>query len=100
MVRRCAGAALGMAVAFAYAINQCLRVTPYLNLGGNSDVSGYENAPGVSLVQFMDGSVYTYTDASAGADNIVAMHALAVAGQGLNSFIDAAVYSLYESKSP
>lgn len=75
-------------------------MTPYLNLGGNSDVLNYENTAGLSQVQFRDLSTYLYTDASAGPDNIVVMQALGLAGQGLNSFINFNTSKKYASKSP
>ena len=70
----------------------------YANHGGDSGVVSYEISPGSIEVTFSDGSTYLYTDQSAGADNIAQMHALARAGQGLNSFINRNVKKGYASK--
>lgn len=62
---------------------------PYANLGGNSNVTSYENGEGYIIVQFATGywKNYTYTYASAGSSTILQMQRLADSGQGLNSFI-------------
>ncbi|HUT97480.1 MAG TPA: hypothetical protein VM054_00215 [bacterium] len=70
----------------------------YANLGGNSNVVGYELGAGTIIVYFRDGHSYLYTDASAGPDNIAEMHALAEAGRGLNGFINRYVRKMYDSK--
>lgn len=70
----------------------------YANNGGDSGVVSYESGPGWIEVTFSDGSVYRYTDQSAGADNIAQMHALAISGQGLNGFINTNVKYRYASK--
>ena len=70
----------------------------YKNLGGNSGVVGYEIADTSIKVGFRDGSIYLYTYQSAGGENIEHMKKLAVAGQGLNSFIGRAVRKRYASK--
>lgn len=59
----------------------------YANLGGDSNVVGYEIGNDFIKVQFSDGSIYLYTYASAGASNIEQMKKLARNGQGLNAFI-------------
>ena len=63
----------------------------YKNLGGDSAVVAYEIADNSIKVQFRDGSLYLYNYQSAGADNIEHMKGLAIAGQGLNSFISRVV---------
>lgn len=73
-------------------------MTPYKNLGGKSNVRAYELGDGTIDVQFRDYSIYTYTNESAGADNIAHMHDLAVRGSGLNSFINRKVSNLYERR--
>jgi hypothetical protein len=70
----------------------------YKNLGGNSNVVAYEIGEGAITVQFGDGSVYFYTNQSAGMANIKEMQQLAVAGQGLNSFIGRVVKKGYARK--
>ena len=67
----------------------------YGNLGGNSGVVAYENGPDFIRVQFSTGSIYLYTYASAGAQNIEQMKELASGGEGLNSFINTTVRHYY-----
>lgn len=50
-------------------------------------------------VKFYDGSLYLYTNNSAGSQNIRKMKELAIAGSGLNSFINRNVRTGYASKS-
>lgn len=71
---------------------------PYKNLNGDSGVAGFENGSDYIRVQFKDGSVYLYTYASAGSSNIEEMKRLAVAGRGLNSFINKNVRKRYAKK--
>lgn len=70
----------------------------YKNLGGDSGISGYDIGEGAITVHFNDGAAYLYTNASAGQSNISEMCRLAVAGQGLNSFISRVVRKLYARK--
>jgi hypothetical protein len=70
----------------------------YKNLGGDSGVAAYELAATSITVQFHDGAVYLYTDASAGRDAIQTMKELAIAGQGLNEYINRYVRKKYERK--
>jgi hypothetical protein len=74
-------------------------VENYKNLGGDSNVVAYEIGSDSIKVQFGDGSLYTYTYQSAGQSTIEQMKALAIAGQGLNSFISRVVKKNYASKS-
>lgn len=73
-------------------------VESYKNLGGNSNVIAYEIRAGEITVQFGDGSIYLYTNQSAGAASINEMHRLARAGQGLNSYIGRVVKKRYDRK--
>jgi uncharacterized protein YodC (DUF2158 family) len=70
----------------------------YKNLGGNSGIVKYESGPDYIKVQFYDDSLYVYTDASAGSENITIMKHLAIRGVGLNSYIMRNVYKKYERK--
>lgn len=70
----------------------------YLNRGGNSGVSAYEIGDDSVTVRFLDGWCYLYTFSSAGERNIEKMKSLAVAGKGLNSYINRNVRKLYERK--
>ena len=70
----------------------------YRNLGGDSGVIAYEIGDDSIRVMFSKGSVYLYTDASAGSHNIREMKRLARSGQGLNSFISTTVRKKYARK--
>lgn len=70
----------------------------YKDVNGDSGVSGYEDGSNYIRVQFRDGSVYLYTDESAGAQNIEQMKSLAAAGDGLNAFINRNVRKRYARK--
>lgn len=70
----------------------------YRNLGGDSGVVAYEIGDDSIKVQFNDGSLYLYNYQSAGRDNIEHMKKLAIAGEGLNSFINRVVKKGYASK--
>ena len=70
----------------------------YKNLGGDSNVAQYQLGEASILVMFGDGSLYEYTNASAGFRAIATMHRLAVAGRGLNSFISTTVRKNYSRK--
>ena len=63
-------------------------MTQYRNLSGDSGVVAYEISDGSIEVQFSDGSVYLYTNDSAGGANIEKMQRLAEDGEGLTSFIN------------
>jgi len=70
----------------------------YKNLGGNSNIYGYEIGQDSISVQFNDGSVYLYTSQSAGNLNISNMQRLAISGHGLNSFINTNTRKRYARK--
>lgn len=70
----------------------------YANRGGNSGIQAYELGADYIRVRFSDGSVYLYTNASAGSQNIEIMKGLASSGQGLNSFIMKNVRKAYARK--
>jgi len=63
------------------------RMKRYANRGGNSNVLYYDYGVDYIMVQFSSGKPYTYSHASAGADNVEQMKSLADSGAGLNSFI-------------
>lgn len=71
----------------------------YADVDGDSGVAAYEAGADYIRVRFEDGSVYVYTDESAGASNIEQMKELAAAGDGLNAFINTNVKHSYASKS-
>ncbi|MBR7943578.1 hypothetical protein [Burkholderia cenocepacia] len=70
----------------------------YANRNGNSNVTAYAIEPSSITVQFGDGSIYIYTNQSAGMENLEHMKQLAKAGQGLNSFIARVIRKGYASK--
>jgi hypothetical protein len=70
----------------------------YKDIDGDSRVAGYEIGPDYIRVKFSDGSVYLYTYASAGSNNIEEMKRLAAAGEGLNAFIIKNVRKRYAKK--
>ena len=70
----------------------------YMNLNGNSDVVAFEIGAGSITVQFQKSGFYLYTDASAGAANIIQMQNLARAGRGLGGFIVSVVKKGYARK--
>jgi hypothetical protein len=70
----------------------------YRDIDGDSGVTGYEIGADYVRVKFRDNSVYLYIYASAGADNIEQMKKLAVAGDGLNVFMNRNVRKRYAKK--
>lgn len=64
-------------------------MTPYANIGTNSNIIAYKEGDGYIKVKFATGywKIYTYTNFSAGSSVIKHMQALARQGQGLNSYI-------------
>lgn len=70
----------------------------YRNRGGDSGIVAYEIGPDSITVMFSDGAVYLYTYQSAGSANIERMKRLAIAGEGLNSFINRRVRKRYARK--
>lgn len=70
----------------------------YRNLGGDSGVTAYEIGTNYIKVQFSDGAVYLYNYQSAGNTHIERMKELAVAGRGLNSYINQFVRKGYASR--
>ncbi|MBX3133434.1 MAG: hypothetical protein KF689_08645 [Gemmatimonadaceae bacterium] len=70
----------------------------YIDRDRDSGIRAYQLGPGWIHVQFKDGSVYEWTDRSCGHSNIAMMHRLAVAGDGLNRFINLHVKKTYSRK--
>ncbi|MFV8529507.1 hypothetical protein [Ralstonia pseudosolanacearum] len=64
---------------------------PYKNLNGDSGIAFYQIGDDHIWIEFSSGSPYRryrYSNASAGAGNIVRMKQLATDGRGLNAFIN------------
>lgn len=74
------------------------KMSKYLNLGRDSNVSSYDCGGDYIDVTFGDGSTYRYSYASAGIDNVENMKRLAHHGEGLNSYIMRTCKYEYESK--
>ncbi len=70
----------------------------YKNLAGNSGVVAFEIGSDSIQVQFSSGSIYEYTDSSAGTKNIDEMKRLAQCGKGLSTFISRHVRDKYAQK--
>jgi hypothetical protein len=70
----------------------------YMDIDGDSGVSGYEIGVDFIRVQFSTGSIYLYTYDSAGQDKIDRIKVLARMGDGLNSFINTSARKLYARK--
>lgn len=68
----------------------------YLNRNGNSNVAHYQIELDRILVQFRDGSVYSYSYRKAGQFHVDQMKILAKQGCGLNSYIMRHVRKLYD----
>ena len=72
----------------------------YRRLGGDSGVVAYAVSDDRIDVQFVDGTVYTYSYASTGRDRVEQMKQLAQSGQGLSTYISQHVGSDYASSRP
>lgn len=70
----------------------------YKNLGGNSNVSKYEISSDSIIVEFNDGSQYLYNYRNPGHIHVEHMKKLAMAGQGLNSYISTTVRKNFAKK--
>jgi hypothetical protein len=68
----------------------------YLNLSGNSGVSGYEIGDVYIRVKFHTDEVYRYSYARAGRQHVENMKVLAVGGRGLSTYINKHVHDLYD----
>lgn len=60
----------------------------YGDLGGDSGIAGYEPGPDYIRIEFTNGTVYLYTDASTGAEHVAEMKRLAAVGRGLNTYLN------------
>jgi hypothetical protein len=62
-------------------------VQPYQNLSGNSGIVEFKNQPDFIIVRFDRGDLYVYMSERLGRRHVEEMKRLAVAGQGLSSYI-------------
>ncbi|EIN00263.1 hypothetical protein WQE_14571 [Paraburkholderia hospita] len=70
----------------------------YRDLSGQSGVGAYEISDDAITVKFRDGDVYLYDYATTGRREVEEMKRLAVAGQGLSTFISRVVKDRYARK--
>lgn len=68
------------------------------NTSGAKGVEFYEIKDESLITQFVDGSIYQYTYESAGTEIIEQMKQLALAGEGLTTFINQHVKDKYAKK--
>ena len=73
-------------------------MTAYKNLNDNSGIVAYAIGDDYIDVEFNSGGVYRYTEASVGSENFAIMKALAIAGAGLNAFINKYVRFKYANR--
>ena len=71
---------------------------PYKDIGGDSGISAFELGPGTITIRFSDGGIYRYDGSRPGAAHVARMQALAVAGNGLNTYINRHVRDRYADK--
>lgn len=64
----------------------------------DSGVRAYAALPGAIILEFANGSVYLYTDASTGAACIARMQRLARSGRGLSTFVSRVVRNRYAAR--
>jgi hypothetical protein len=70
----------------------------YRTADNDTGVIAYEIAKDSVTIKFRDGSVYIYTDKSAGPAAIAEMKILAEKGVGLTTYINQHVRNLYQFK--
>ncbi|MDB5030971.1 hypothetical protein [Mucilaginibacter sp.] len=70
----------------------------YKTANQNTGVVAYETGKDSISIKFRDGSVYLYTNKSAGAQAIAQMKILAKKGEGLTTYINQHVRERYQSK--
>lgn len=73
-------------------------MVPYRDWDRDSGVQAYEVGEAHIDVQFKGGAVYRYTSNSVGAANLDRMVNLALAGEGLNAFINESVRRSYSAR--
>lgn len=71
----------------------------YKNINGDSGIEAYEILIDGIKIKFDSSCIYTYTNYSAGVNNIENMKALAKKGSGLNSYINKNVKHKYSHKT-
>lgn len=67
----------------------------YGTAGRDTGITAYEILDNSIRVQFVDGSIYVYDAVSPGVNHVERMKALAVAGEGLTTYINQHVRKAY-----
>jgi hypothetical protein len=75
-----------------------MAMQPYQRLAGDTGVTAFLIHPRSIEIEFVDGSIYTYTYASAGKTHVDNMKLLAEAGQGLSTYISQFVRDNYSAR--
>ena len=70
----------------------------YRNLSGNSGVLAFETTADSITVEFRSGGVYLYNYVRPGRAHVEQMKSLAVAGKGLNTYINKYVREQFASQ--
>ena len=67
-----------------------MEMKPYGDLNNNSGIIGYaiDDYDTCMDIEFANGGIYTYRRSNVGEANFAVMKALAIAGSGLNAFIN------------
>lgn len=71
---------------------------PYQESSDESGIAAYQITPTSIVIQFKTGGVYLYNHAAPGRAHVKAMQQLAVAGDGLNTYINQHVREHYARK--
>jgi hypothetical protein len=66
--------------------------------GADSGVAAYASAPGWIAIRFHHGGTYLYDATRPGQRDVLAMQALAEAGEGLNTYINQHVRDRYAAR--
>lgn len=74
-------------------------LTPYLNLGGESEVVAFALLRDSIVLQFRNGEIYLYGPQHPGVEHVERMKELAVVGSGLGRYITREVRDDYEASS-
>ena len=70
----------------------------YLDISGESGISGYETGANFIRVRFHDGGTYLYSYVRPGRRHVEHMKTLAAKGVGLNTYINEHVRGNYECR--
>ena len=73
-------------------------MTPYGNSTGGSGVIAYEIHDDAIHIQFKHGPIYVYNDVAPGREHVEEIKRLALAGQGLSTYISKHVRKLFAAK--